>query len=174
MIWKFRRRGAFLFLLPLAVPFLVWAARLHLNRSSSLPLGLYREIEGEISYGTYVSACLPGPLARFGRMRGYLPAGRGCSQGAAPVVKRVVALPGDRVWLREEGLEVRGVSIPKTSRLAVDRRGRPILRLPAGLYRVLPGEVWVAGTARESWDSRYYGPLPLGDLRPARPVWVEP
>lgn len=166
-------RGS-LFLLPLAVPLLFAAARLHLNRSGSLPLGLYREVGGAVTYGSYVSVCLPGPLARLGRLRGYLPAGRGCPAGASPVLKRVVALPGDRVRVRRSGLEVRGVPIPRSSRLSEDREGRPIPRLPAGLYRVLPGEVWVVGAAAESWDSRYYGPLPARGLRPARPVWVGP
>jgi len=149
-------------------------AHLRLNRSGSLPLGLYREDRSlPITYGTHVSACLPGVLARFARSRGYLPSGEGCPEGVAPVLKRVVALPGDRVWVSEAGLVVEGVPIARTARWAEDSLGRPIPRLPAGLYRVASGEVWVVGTALpNSWDSRYYGPLPVASLRAARPVWT--
>jgi conjugative transfer signal peptidase TraF len=166
------RAGWFLF--PLIVPVLFSVLDLRLNRSGSLPLGLYREDRSlPIAYGAYVSACLPEGLAGFGRGRGYLPVGEDCPAGVLPILKRVVALPGDQVLLREGGLEVEGVPIARTARRAEDRRHRPIPRLSEGSYRVPPGAVWVVGNARpESWDSRYYGPLPLKSLRPARPVFV--
>ncbi len=168
------RFRAALLLLPLALPPLFSAGHLRLNRSGSLPLGLYREARSlPVTYGAYVSACLPAALARLGRSRGYLPGGGRCPEGSLPILKRVVALPGDRVRLGGTGLVVEGVPIPGTGRLALDRQGRPIPGLPEGCYRVPPGAAWVAGNARpNSWDSRYYGPLPLASLRPARPVLV--
>ena len=35
-----------------------------------------------------------------------------------------------------------------------------------GARRVAPGEVWLFGfNDRRSWDARYFGPVPLADVR---------
>jgi type IV secretory pathway protease TraF len=45
---------------------------------------------------------------------------------------------------------------------------------PAGTYQVPPGEIWtVSSYSPESFDSRYFGPVPLANVRGrARPLLV--
>ena len=104
-------------------------------------------------------ACLPAPIAAFGRRRGYLDAGM-CSGDFAPVMKRVVALPGDVVVLDATGLTVNGLHVANSARLARDSHDRRIDSFaPAYRGRTPSHTYWLLGDWYRSWDSRYYGPL---------------
>jgi type IV secretory pathway protease TraF len=63
-----------------------------------MPLGIYREVPAMVERGALVAICLPESVARLGRERRYLPAGR-CPGDAGQVVKQIAAVPGDRVVL---------------------------------------------------------------------------
>lgn len=133
--------------------------------SASAPRGLYLLTYRAPTRDGWVVACLPAPLARFGRARGYLGAGS-CPAGSAEVLKRVAALPGDTVTVSAAGLLVDGRPLPGTARLDRDTAGRPIPRVPAGSYRVAPGTVWLySARVPTSWDSRYFGAVPLAGVR---------
>ena len=52
-----------------------------------------------------------------------------------------------------------------------DSRGRPLT--PFGFCGpVAPGTAFVATTTRLSFDSRYFGPVPLSSLTVAIPLWT--
>ena len=123
----------------------------------SVPPGIWWVHHGTVTRGTYVLACLPLRLARFGRARRYLDSGT-CAGGVAPVMKRVVALPGDVVQTAPEGIVVNGELLPGSARVVRDRQGRRISGngVPRRA-RVAAGEVWLLGDWSRSWDSRYYG-----------------
>ena len=120
--------------------------------------------------GSLVAACLPAAIARTGLARGYL--GRGdCPAGAEPVAKLIGALPGDVVMVEPGGVAVNGVNFRHSQVAARDSAGRPLAYVPWGLRRVRAGEVWLFGfNDPRSWDSRYFGPVPLaaicGGLQP--------
>ncbi|MDQ2696387.1 MAG: conjugative transfer signal peptidase TraF [Pseudomonadota bacterium] len=142
-----------------------YALGLRINATESLPLGIYRTTAGPVARGTLVAACLPENLARAGLERGWLRPGD-CPGDVAPVLKEVVALPGDFVMVSDEGLIVNGGRIPRTARVAADSAGRPVEAIPTGFYRVGFGEVWLIANANpRSWDSRYYGPIPIENIR---------
>src|SRR5262245_31893837 len=65
----------------------------HWNLSSSLPLGLYAEVERPLLVGELVAVCLPTAVAQFGVERGYVAHG-GCPDGIQPVLKRIAAVAG--------------------------------------------------------------------------------
>jgi conjugative transfer signal peptidase TraF len=145
----------------LAPPVGLWAVRL--NLSPSAPAGLWLRAPGQPGRGDWVMACLPPPVAEFGRLRGYHPEGPplgACRDGSLRVLKQAVALPGDRVEVTARGVVVNGGLLPGTAPLSRDSQRRPLPRFPPGPYRLRPGEVWLlSGHIPNSWDSRYYGPV---------------
>jgi type IV secretory pathway protease TraF len=47
-----------------------------------------------------------------------------------------------------------------------DSAGRPLPHVAWGKRRVAAGQVWLFGfNDRRSWDSRYFGPVPLANVR---------
>ena len=74
------------------------------------------------------------------------------------VVKRLVGLPGDHIAVSAAATTVNGVPVGEGLDVA------PTLGRPADAFTrelVLgPGELWIMGDTRDSFDSRYWGPLP--------------
>ena len=141
-----------------------------LNISPSAPLGLYRMVDQPAVRGVLVAACVPPAAARLARERGYL-AGGSCPGGTQPVLKRIGAVPGDVVDLELDGLAVNGTRLPDSESAVSDSRGRPLPHAPWGRTVVAPGEVWLIGIeTTRSWDSRYFGPVPLDHVHAVRPV----
>lgn len=88
------------------------------------------------------------------------------------VVKRVVAVAGDRVALEDGVLVVNGVAVPEPY---ADRHGTD--GEYAGPLTVPPGSAYLLGDRRgTSVDSRAFGPVPVGDLlgRVVLRVWPGP
>jgi len=168
----------------LALPMLLFGPPpLSINVSGSLPVGLYwtgslpqpdsnpgestsgtSKSDPSIEVGMLVSACLPPQAATSALERGYLPEGT-CPSGAAPVGKVVAALSGDTVDVTDSGSFVNGALLPNSAPLLHDSKGWAMPRL-RGRF-VLPAETaWLySGHSRRSFDSRYYGPVPLSGVR---------
>ncbi|GAA0631463.1 S26 family signal peptidase [Sphingomonas ursincola] len=131
-------------------PKLIW------NASASTPIGFYliRPTE-RIAVTNLVALEAPEPLAAFLEQRGYLARG-------VPLLKRVVALPGQRVCRIGRTVTVDG--LPMAAALERDRFGRelPVWR---GCRRIADGEVFLMNAqVRDSLDGRYFGPLPAAAI----------
>lgn len=144
---------------------------LRLCLTPSLPLGVYQTTNGTPVPGVVVMVCLTEPTASLAAARGYIARGRPfgtddvCPDGLEPLGKRVLATGGDTVAVADRGLAVNGRAIPRTGRLPRDSYGRPLPLYPPGVYVVRTGELWVIATdSRRSFDSRYFGPLPEGNV----------
>lgn len=136
-------------------------AGFRLNTTTSMPRGLYRSVGGEVTPGSWVSVCLPPEIARFGVERGYLGAGS-CPHGTEPVLKEVAAVAGDVVEVTGVGVVVNGKLLENSRPLERDRGGRDLIAYRSAARPVAPGEVWLHSPFEaRSWDSRYYGPIPL-------------
>jgi conjugative transfer signal peptidase TraF len=120
-----------------------------------------------------IEFCPDEPFASESSKRGYRSRGLICHDRAVPLLKPIVARPGDLVVVTSAGLEVNGERVPNTAPLQYDRVGRPLRAWPAGLYAVKAGTVWVASTYNAgSYDSRYMGPIDTHLIRRRlRPVW---
>lgn len=147
------------------------AAGFQINNSDSAPKGLWRVTSldpAQVRHGSLISICPP-KSSVVGLMfdRGYLPAGD-CPNGTAAFLKPVVATQGDRVTVTAAGIAVNGQMLPNSAAVA----GMPAMN--SGSYAVQAGHVWlVSSFSAGSFDSRYFGPVSLANLRgTARPVFV--
>jgi conjugative transfer signal peptidase TraF len=140
------------------------------NTDSAAPEGVYRIGGNEIARGELVAACLPIAVAREGLRRGYLRTG-GCPGAAEPVDKMVGALPGDTVDIEPGWVAVNGKHFADSATASHDSAGRALTHVACGKRTVAPNQIWLFGFNNpRSWDSRYFGPIPLssirGDLKP--------
>ena len=142
---------------------LVFSAGLRFNPTPSLPKGIYRIVSGapapkDFVRGELVSFCLEGEFAELALERGYLEPGS-CPSGLRPLLKRLAGLPGD---------PVDPYSLPIC---AVDSHGRPMSpALAPGV--VPPGMALVLADHPGSFDSRYFGFVPLESLQRVKPVFL--
>lgn len=135
--------------------------------TDSLPIGLYRSVPGIPTRGALVSICLPDDLSSLAKERGYGRPGR-CPGDIAPLLKQVVAMPGDAVSVTDAGLTVNGIEISNTSRIHHDSQGRAIQMIDTGIYQTGNNELWlIANHSTRSWDSRYFGPIPMDQVQSA-------
>jgi len=74
--------------------------------------------------------------------------------------------PDACVEVEPDGVTINGWRFANSATVACDSQGRPLSHVPWGVRHVNAGEVWLFGFKdAHSWDSRYYGPLPLGAVR---------
>ena len=131
--------------------------RLNWNTISQ-PKGVYRLTAEGWTRDSLILVDLPPEIARFGAERGYL--------RYPELAKCVAAVPGDTVEVTREGLRVNGWLIPGTAPLSRDSRGRFLSTYPRGPHLTPPGQVWLySNHIPNSWDSRYFGPVPFGAVR---------
>ena len=131
-------------------PKLVW------NASASAPVGLYTiDPSAALEVTDLVAVEAPEPLATFLSERGYLPRG-------VPLMKRVAAVPGQRVCRSGARITVDDIDLGEA--LERDRLGRP-LPVWRGCRAVAPSELFLMNwQVRDSLDGRYFGPLPAASV----------
>ena len=143
-----------------ATPRYIW------NASNSVPIGLYRvQPATRLTVTELVAVQPPDPLAVFLDLNGYLPIG-------VPMLKRVLALPGQTVCRNGLTIAVDGIDVGDAHER--DGHGRP---LPAwqGCHVIADGDVFVMNwQSPDSLDGRYFGPLPASAIiGRAVPVWTD-
>ena len=132
---------------------------IRVNTSASLPIGLYRTTS-DCSV-RLIELCPAEPFGSLSANRAYRAKGN-CPDGAEPLMKPIVAVPGDTVVVTAAGISVNGKLLPNSAPLSFDTRHRALQHWPFGKYRVEPGTVWVISSYNaRSYDSRYFGPIPL-------------
>lgn len=155
----------------ITVPFVAKQIGLRINTTESAPVGIWitrQQQEGSISRGSLVSICPPDlPVVRA--LLSTRPLYRGdCNTGSVDLLKPIAALPGDTVNMGSENVTINETELPNTTALRAE------LAYPKGEYIVSPDEVWVFSTySQDSFDSRYYGPVPIKNIRGfATPILV--
>ncbi len=131
-------------------PKLIW------NASASTPIGLYAiERDRSLEIADLVAVRAPGPLATFMIQRGY-------TAPDVPLMKRVAALPGQRIC--RSGKTITIDTVPMGDALERDRLGRP-LPVWQGCRIVAPDELFFMNwEVNDSLDGRYFGPLPASTV----------
>ena len=155
---RLARRALFALIWLALVLALAFGAGLRFNPTPSLPKGIYRIVPGAPERNDLVSFCLEGDFAELALERGYLEPGS-CPSGLRPLLKCLAGLPGD---------SVDPYSLPIC---AVDSHGRPMSpALAPGV--VPPGMALVLADHPCSFDSRYFGFVPLESLQRVKPVFL--
>lgn len=149
----------------LALPAVVdLPTRLVWNVSASVPTGLYAvRPTAPLRPGVLAAVMPPEPLASWLVEGGYL--GRG-----VPLIKRVEAMPGQRVC--REGARVIVSGRLRAIARDVDSRGHPLPRW-SGCVVVGEGQLFLLNAHPGSMDGRYFGPLQRSDvIGRATPIFV--
>src|ERR1700760_1219520 len=124
------RRGVGIAAVAFTAPFFIAGAMgIRINASTSLPLGLYKETTD--LHATLIEFCPQEPYGSFAAGREYRSLGN-CPDGAAPLMKPVVAKAGDTVDVSDRGITVNGVLLRNTAPKSKDSRGRPMQPWPFG------------------------------------------
>ena len=142
-----------------SVPRFVW------NVSDSVPIGLYRlRPTGRLAVTELVAVRPPEPTATFLADGNYLPRN-------VPMLKRVLALPGQTVCREHLTITVDGIAMGVARER--DNWGRP-LPVWQGCRVVAAGEVFLMNwQSPDSLDGRYFGVLPIGAIiGKAAPLWT--
>ena len=140
-------------------PLFIW------NASESVPIGLYSvQRPDRLIVTSLVVAMPPEPLASFLAESGHLPRG-------VPLIKRILALPGQSVCRHELRIVADGIDMGAARER--DRRGR-VLPVWQGCRTIAVGEVFLMNWDEPaSLDGRYFGPIPVSAiLGRAEPLWT--
>jgi len=143
-----------------------------LNLTASEPLGLYRlepVTTNRIPRGVLVEVCPPTwvtPAAFPFYLSG------DCPGGGKAMLKMIVGVPGDRIWVSGDGVTINGVMLPGSApRLRSNQNPKILLPRVRGELVLRPGQYWVYGRGAQpalaalSFDSRYFGPIAIGQIR---------
>lgn len=142
-----------------------------INITDSMEKGIYIEQKKTISAGDIVSVCLSNSDKKFGLDRRYLDAGESCN-GTLPVIKKIIAVPGDTVTLQNDFIRVNHIQYAYQTHHQ-DSQLRLLNAYPRGIYTNTTG-YWLIGTnSQNSWDSRYWGPVKKEQiLMVLKPLWI--
>jgi conjugative transfer signal peptidase TraF len=142
-----------------------------LNTTKSIPLGLYRLTHKDTD--PLAVFCATGEQFAVATARGYLAHSHSCENNFMPMIKPIVARPGDTVTVSQNGISVNGSLLPNSRAEAFDHLHRPLEAWPNGTYHVMQNTVWVVSSYSEhSFDSRYFGPISTRLIQHhAHPIW---
>lgn len=141
-------------------PWLIW------NASASTPVGLYLIQPANRLEATDLLAVRPPELiADFMAARHYLPFG-------VPLLKRVLALPGQTVCRAGRSISVDGIDMGVA--LESDHLGRP-MPVWENCRKLADGEIFLMNwQVPDSVDGRYFGPFPAASIiGRAVPLWTD-
>ncbi|MBV9576701.1 MAG: S26 family signal peptidase [Gammaproteobacteria bacterium] len=102
-----------------------------LNVTPSMPLGIYARSNGVIQRGSIVTFCLPDFYKTLALNKLYIQKGRRCD-GAEPLIKEVIAVPGDHVFLTNDAIAVNGKRYAYPT-LTKDSRGERLAALSTAI-----------------------------------------
>ncbi len=134
------------------------------NLTPSEPLGIWRirSLDRPAAVGDLVFICPPlTPAIREARQRGYLRFGL-CPGGYAPLIKTIVATPGQRIHI-DRFVTIDSLALPHSALSAKDGHGRAMMKAFAD-GEVGTGEVFLYAAFVGSFDSRYFGPVPISGI----------
>ncbi len=151
------------------------SAGYYMNWTTSMPIGFYKVgVPNQLQRGDDVMACLPPAIGSDGLHHEYLMPGK-CPGGFEPIIKELVAVPGDSIVLSSEAITVNGKAYPAHTR-DKDHLGRVLAAIPRGNYPNTQN-YWLYGknSPEDSWDSRYWGGVDRSSIiKTATPILTLP
>uniref|UniRef100_E6QBC0 Peptidase S26 domain-containing protein n=1 Tax=mine drainage metagenome TaxID=410659 RepID=E6QBC0_9ZZZZ len=158
--------------LTMAVASLCAADRLSLNTTTCFPVGFYQRGDTPVPLkdGDMVYLCPPihNASMRQAIRRHWVSRTSGgpwsCPGHLTPFLKKIVALPGQTVLVKSDGAWVDGKKLPNSQMMTTSPGGRQVIHMPYGSYYIKPGTFWDYAPGNYAYDSRYYGPVPIGNI----------
>ena len=141
---------------------LLKAARLHINFSNSVPVGLYREASERA--GSYAAICLPAETVQHAIHAGLAMEHGTCPGGFEPILKPLFEATETRpIRYDQQGFSVDLRLLPNTAPKSRSWTGAPLAHAPFGIYR---SGLWaISAFNSSSFDSRYFGPVHPGAIQ---------
>lgn len=141
---------------------LLKAARLHMNFSNSVPVGLYREASERAA--SYAGICLPTEIVQHAIHAGLAMEHGTCPGGFEPILKPLFeATETSPIRYDQNGFSIAGRLLPNTAPKSCSRLGTPLVHAPFGIYR---SGLWaISAFNSSSFDSRYFGPVDPGSIQ---------
>ena len=135
------------------------------NGSASVPIGLYTvKTATQLQLNDLVVVRPPEDVAAFLAEGDYLPRG-------VPMLKHVLALPGQAVCRFGSAVSVDAVALGDARERDSHGRALPVWQ---GCRVVADGDVFLMNRSANSFDGRYFGPLPASTIAGrAEPLWTE-
>jgi conjugative transfer signal peptidase TraF len=136
------------------------------NVTASAPIGLYAvQPPDGIEITDLAVVAPPEPVASFLEAGGYVPRG-------VPLMKRVLALPGQKVCRENLLVTVDGIAMGMARERDSHGRDLPVWQ---GCRTIAEGEVFLMNwQSADSLDGRYFGPLPARSIvGRATPLWTD-
>lgn len=145
------------------------------NTTKSFPLGVYQKTHERPEKGDLVLVCPPDdPLFSEAKKRGLISGGL-CKGGNGYLIKKVMAVHGDKVRIQQDAVLVNGLPVKNSAQKSFPLRSLTPLKEKEFLLK--QEEVFLMSDANPySFDSRYFGPLSVQQIQtPLKPflVWQE-
>ena len=148
---------------------LLYCAGFRFNPTPSLPKGIYRIVSGTPERGDFIAFC----LKSLAKERGYLAPGS-CPSGLRPLLKQVVGMPGDAITVEPDAIHLSTGS--GSSRWPAawheDSAGRPLPGSSLESGMIPDGMCLALSDHPGSFDSRFFGLVPLADVVKVKPVFT--
>ena len=133
----------------------------------SMPGGWYWVHPADsLQHGDAVLVCVSLTQAAQAIERGYAHPSQGgaCPDSTSGMVKLLAALPGDTVTVTRQATRIHGRVVVVNDIAQEDAQGREMDNA-VGQHVLAAGECFVMSTYHpNSWDSRYYGPVPCAGI----------
>lgn len=153
------------------VTFSLERAGLRYNTSPSVPIGFWwiQPLQADLKRGDVVEVCPPNTavLKAADKRWGFSPGP--CPGGYRRFLKPIGALPGDLVEVHPSGISINNVQVSRTQFSLPPAPFNQWLKR----YWVPQGMVFLLSTyTSKSFDSRYFGPVTVGNIRgSAKLLW---
>lgn len=140
------------------------SCKMILNVTPSCPLGLYGTKPAhnlkDLKKNQLVLICsdLTNPVIKLADQYKILPPGQSCPESElAPLLKRLVGVPGDQVAITNQGITINGHKIENSK---IKYKIFEQMIHPGDIYTLKSNEYWVMSSYNaDSFDSRYFGPV---------------
>ena len=136
-----------------------------LNNTSSFPIGIY-QVKKQKKYqrGDLVSFCAPlNETVKKLVSYGFAPANTNCDNSTPVLLKKIVALEGDKIEIQNNAVYINHILQPKSKIYLVGRMGNTLEKQLS--QNIKANMFWAMSDYNiHSYDSRYYGQVPLTNI----------